>query len=147
MMKMIKLLLITGLMFLLPFITVSAKWAFSYVVFNKNIYVITDTKISPELIGSKLGQVTKYSHREGLYSGNFSNTYPKGTKYYEIIGVDVNQLIAIQNMDGTFTEAKYEGEYAGARYDIGRYLFYFIGLIISVILIWRLVRKKISKLK
>ncbi len=147
MVKMFKIILIAGIMLLLPFTTAYAKWAYEFVVYNKNVYIVTDKKIDPELIGAKLGQVTKYSLREGTYSGNFSNTYPKGTKYYEITGVDVKELIAVKDADGTFIEAKYSGEYPGARYNIGHYLLYSIGLIIPGILIWRLVRKKFTKLK
>jgi hypothetical protein len=147
MVKMFKIILIAGIMLLLPFTTVYAKWAYEFVVYNKNVYIVTDKKISPELIGTKLGQVTKYSLREGTYSGNFSNTYPKGTKYYEITGVDVKELIAVKDTDGTFIEAKFEAEYPGARYDIRKYLEYFIGLIISGILIWRLVRKICTRSK
>jgi hypothetical protein len=130
---------------LIPFNTAYAKWAYDFVVYDKNVYITTDKKVNTELIGSKLGQVTKYSSHEGTNSGNFSNTYPKGTKYYKIIGTSVNDSIAVKEKNGTFTEAKYDGEYAGARYDIQTFLLYSIGLIILVILVWRLVRKKIIK--
>lgn len=140
-MKNIKIILLVAILLLIPFYTAYAKWANSFVVYDKNVYIMTDKKVDSELIGSKLGQVTKYSDREGTYSGNFSNTYPKGTKYYKINDVDINESIAVKEKDGTFTEAKYDGEYAGDRYDIQTFLLYLIGLIILVILVWRLVRK------
>jgi hypothetical protein len=144
-MKSIKIVFIVVILLLIPFNTVYAKWAYNFVVYDKNVYIITDRTVDTELIGSKLGQVTKYSSHEGTYSGNFSNTYPKGTKYYKIIGTDVNKAIAVKEIDGTFIEAKFDGEYAGARYDIQTFLLYSIGLIILVIIVWRLVRKKIFK--
>ena len=145
-MKIIRIILVSVILLSLSFNTVYASWAYAFVVYNKNVYVITDKKVNTELVGSEIGQVTKYSDREGTYSGNFSNEYPKGTKYYEIVGADVNELIAVEEKDGIYIEAKYHGEYAEARNDIQTLLFYSFGIIISVILIWQLVRKKIAKL-
>lgn len=144
-MKIIKIILVSVILLSLSCNTVFAKWAFAFVVYNKSVYVITDKRVDTELIGSILGHVTKYSLHEGTYSGNFSNIYPKGTKYYKIIGADVNELIAVKEKDGIFIEAKYDGEYAGARYDIQTFLLYSMGLTIVVTLVWRLARKKITK--
>ncbi len=143
--KIIKIVIVAVILLLIPINTAYAKWHNYFVVYNKNLYVITERKVNPELIGSKIGKVTKYSSREGTYSGNFSNKYPKGTKYYKIIGVDVNESIAVKEKDGTFTEAKYEGEYAGARCDKQTFLLFSIGLIILVTLAWRLGRRNITK--
>lgn len=147
MQKTIKIIIVAMILLSLPINTVNAKWAYPFVVYNKNIYIITDKKVNTELIESKLGRVTKYSSREGTYSGNFSNTYPKGTKYYKIKDTDVNEFIAVNEKDGSFTAAKYDGEYAESRYSIQAILLYSIGLCISVIFIWWLVKKKITKLK
>lgn len=144
-MKNLKIILVLAILFIIPFNTVYAKWANEFVVYNKNIYVITDKKVNAKLIGSMLGQVTKYSDREGTYSGNFSNKYPKGTKYYGIIDSDVNKVIAVKEKNGTFIEAKYDGEYAGGRYDIQSVLLDSSGVILSIILVWLLVKKKIQK--
>ncbi len=144
-MKNIKIILLLVILIIIPFNTVYANWANEFVVYNKNVYVITDEKVKSELIGSMIGQVTKYSDREGTYSGNFSNKYPKGTKYYEIIGSDVNEVIAVKEKNGTFIKGKYDGEYAGGRYDVQSFLVYSSGLILSIILVWLLVRKKIQK--
>jgi len=59
--------------------TVSAKWAYAFVVYDHNIYVISKEHVEPQKIGSIIGKVTKHSGEEGTYSGNFSNHYPKGT--------------------------------------------------------------------
>ena len=142
MMKNIKILLVSVILIIISFNTAYAKWSYEFVVYNKNVYVITDKKVYAELIGSMLGRVTKYSDREGTYSGNFSNKYPRGTIYYEIIGLEVNKAIAVKEKSGTFIEAQYKGEYPGGRYDIQAFLLYPSGLILSLILIWLLVRKK-----
>jgi hypothetical protein len=145
MMKNIRIILLSMILLIISFNTVCAKWSYEFVVYNKNVYVITDKKVNGELIGSMLGQVTKYSDREGTYSGNFSNKYPKGTKYYEIIGSEVNKVIAVKEKNATFIEAQYKGEYPGSRYDIQGFLLYSSVLILSMILAWLLVRKKILK--
>lgn len=146
-MKKIKIIFIVMILLLIPFNTAYAKWSYNFVVYDKNIYIITDNKVNTELIGSKLGQVTKYSSHEGTYSGNFSKTYPKGTKYYKIIGTGVNETLAVKEKDCAFIEAKFHGEYAGARYDIQTSLLYSIGLIILVILVWKLLRKSLYHIK
>ncbi|MFD0712343.1 hypothetical protein [Paenibacillus sp. GCM10027626] len=96
---------------------VHADWAHAFVVYDGNIYVISEEQVDPGKIGSKLGEVTRYSDREGTYSGNFSNTYPKGTEYYEINETKEKDAIAIKEKAGTYRKALYNGKYAGNRYD------------------------------
>ncbi|MGM0877317.1 MAG: hypothetical protein ACQEWV_21855 [Bacillota bacterium] len=57
--------------------------------------------------------MTKYSDVEGTYSGNFSNTYQKGTKYYSIEGISIDEAIAIQDKYGKYKKAIREEEYKG----------------------------------
>jgi hypothetical protein len=147
MMKKVKIVLMSVILLMIFYNTAYAKWAYEFVVFNKNIYVITDKKVNCGLIGSVLGQVTSYSDREGTYSGNFSNTFPKGTKYYIIKGSDSNKVIAIKEKDGTFIEANYGGKYAGSRYNIQNLLLCFSGLIILLMIVVILVKKKLLKTK
>lgn len=40
--------------------------------------------------------MTKYSNIEGTYSGNFSNTYKKGTKYFSIKEISTDIAIVVQ---------------------------------------------------
>lgn len=144
-MKSIKIVIIVAILFMIPSYTTYAKWAYSFIVYNKNVYLITEIKIDSEFIGEELGQVTKYSDREGTYSGNFSNTYPKGTKYYKIKDVDVKESIAIKEVDGSFTQTNYESQYAGAKYNIVTILFYMIAFIILLITVVVLLRKRSNK--
>ncbi|WP_213583531.1 hypothetical protein [Paenibacillus sp. J2TS4] len=93
--------------------TLDASWAYSFVVYNGNIYVITQEEVEEDQLKRKIGQVTSYTDREGTYRGNFSNTFPKGTQYYEINGVDVSEAIAVKTEKAVYIKAYYEGEYAG----------------------------------
>lgn len=58
--------------------------------------------------------VTYHTDREGTYGGNFSNIYPKGTKYYAIQGITPESVIAVETLEG-YVMARYEGESGGAR--------------------------------
>lgn len=95
---------------------VSADWAYPFVVYSGSLYVVTDTVVEPERIGNLLGKVTRYSDREGTYGGNFSNAFPKGTRYYAIEGMSEKQGIAAQTEDGRYVLAEYGGKYGGSLY-------------------------------
>lgn len=94
-----------------------ADWAYAFVVWDDHVYVITTEQVNE--VDKKVGHVTKYSDREGTYSGNFSNTYPKGTKYYSIQGISTDEAIAIQEDGETYIKAVRDGEYAGNKYGLG----------------------------
>ncbi|MEH7388260.1 hypothetical protein V7147_23105, partial [Bacillus sp. JJ1521] len=57
-----------------------ADWAYYFVVWDDYIYQVSDDYVNE--INEEIGEVTKYSDLEGTYTGNFSNKYNKGTKYY-----------------------------------------------------------------
>lgn len=123
---------------------VSADWANMFVVNDGKIFVISEEHLDPKQIGLKIGKVTKYSDREGTYSGNFSNRYPKGTGYYEIIGVGINEAIAIKVDKGLYFKATYGGEYAGNRYNWKDFLPYFCAVLL-VFISGYLIKKKINR--
>jgi hypothetical protein len=112
--------------------TTYANWAYAFVVYSGNIYVVSETHIEANKIGKKIGEVTKYSDQEGTYNGNFSNKFPKGTEYYEIKDVAIKEAIAIKESKDSFIKAKYDGKYAGSgEYDHKNYLLvYFIGVVL-----------------
>jgi hypothetical protein len=89
-----------------------AEWAYSFVVWDGYTYVVSDEFVTE--VDNVIGKVTIYSSIEGTYSGNFSNAYEEGTKYYSIIGIDTNEAIAIQENDEKYKRANRTGEYAGA---------------------------------
>ena len=91
-----------------PFNNSSAEWAFNFVVWDGYIYQLTDEYV--EKIDEEIGEVTKYSDMEGTYSGNFSNTYEKGTKYYAIQGISTDEAIAILE-NGKYRKAIRDGKY------------------------------------
>lgn len=61
-------------------------------------------------VSKEIGEVTKYSDTEATYSGNFSNKYEKGTKYYSIKGISTDKAIAIEE-DGKYRRANRSGKY------------------------------------
>lgn len=90
-----------------------ADWAYLFVVWDGYTYVVSDEYVTE--IDKEIGHVTTYSDTEGTYSGNFSNIYKKGTKYYSIKGIRTDEAIAIQEKDGKYKKATREGEYAGSK--------------------------------
>lgn len=91
-----------------PFDNSSADWAFEFVVWDGYIYQLSEEYV--ENIDEEIGEVTKYSDMEGTYSGNFSNTYEKGTKYYAIQGISTEEAIAIEDK-GKYKKAIRNGKY------------------------------------
>ncbi|WP_216628158.1 hypothetical protein [Paenibacillus germinis] len=122
----------------------SADWANMFVVNDGKIFVISEEHLDPKQIGLKIGKVTKYSDREGTYSGNFSNRYPKGTGYYDIIGVEINEAIAIKDDKGLYIKATYGGEYAGNRYNWIDFLPYVFAVLL-VFISGYLIKKKTNR--
>lgn len=125
--------------------TASAKWAYAFVVYDDNIYVISKERVEPQKIGSKIGKVTKHSGQEGTYSGNFSNHYPKGTQYYEIIGVNVSDAIAVRENNEQYIKATFEGKYEGSKYGLRDYLPYVFSILLLGIAAIFFVRKRLSR--
>jgi hypothetical protein len=121
-----------------------ADWAYSFVVYDGYVYVISDEHVID--IGKEIGQVTKYSDREGSYYGNFSNTYEEGTKYYSINGISTGTAIAVDD-HGTYIKAIRDGVYAGSKYNPifivigGVFLFVIITFLIFI------VQKKVTSSK
>ncbi|WP_391205123.1 hypothetical protein [Psychrobacillus sp. L4] len=93
-----------------------ADWAYAFVVWDGYVYVITDEIVNE--VEKEIGHVTRYSDREGTYSGNFSNVYPKGTKYYSIVELSTDEAIAIKDEKGKYIKATRDGEYSRNMYDI-----------------------------
>lgn len=92
-----------------------AKWAYSFVVWDGYTYVISDEYVIE--VDKEIGHVTQYSDIEGTYSGNFSNSYKEGTKYYSIKDVSTDEAIAIQEGDNKYKKAVRDGEYIEAKTD------------------------------
>ncbi|QUW22597.1 hypothetical protein JSQ81_03155 [Sporosarcina sp. Marseille-Q4063] len=87
----------------------NSSWVSSFVVWDGYIYQISDEYV--DKINEEIGEVTMYSDREGTYSGNFSNEYKKGTKYYSIEGISTDDAIAIKENDDKYRKAIRNGKY------------------------------------
>lgn len=98
--------------FFLP-IKSDASWAYSFVVWDGFIYIVSDDMVNQ--VGQEIGKVTRYSEMEGTYSGNFSNTFVKGTKYYSILNISTEEAIAIKNSDGHYVKAIRDVEYPSTK--------------------------------
>lgn len=92
----------------------TASWAYSFVVNDGKIFVVSEDRVDQSTLGDVVGKVTYHTDREGTYGGNFSNIYPKGTKYYAIQGITPESAIAVEKQEG-YVMARYEGEYGGSR--------------------------------
>jgi hypothetical protein len=122
--------------------TLGTSWAYSFVVWDGYIYVISDEYITE--IGNEIGHVTRHSDME-QYSGNFSNAYKRGTKYYSIKGISTDQAIAVEESDGQYIKAYREAEYEMRSFFDGQQgiikiiLFSVLG-ILAIVLIYKVIK-------
>jgi len=141
-----KPLIISFLLLLIINQSASASWAFQFVVYSGNTYKVTNEIVSPDQINKKIGQVSHFSDKEGTYRGNFSNAYPKGTRYYSIKGIDKNEEIAIKSEDNIYLKAIYQGRYASMSiiYDTYFWMKLFFGIcgLILIFIIYKKIRNK-----
>lgn len=86
----------------------ATDWAYRFVVWNDTIYVVSEEYVTD--VEEEIGQVTHYSDQNQT-GGNFSNAYPKGTKYYAIQEVERKEAIAVQQEDHTYIKAYSNGAY------------------------------------
>lgn len=103
-----KKLFFTLLFLAIPLTVIATSWAYSFVVYNDGVYVVSEDETTE--ITKEIGHVTAYSDMYTA-SGNFSNAYPKGTPYYEIEGIDTAEAIAVEAEEGRYVVARYEHEY------------------------------------
>lgn len=138
------IIVILAIVALMPMRPMNADWAYSFVVYSGDIYEISDDGLIPSNeIDKKIGQVTRYSDREGTYSGNFSNIYPKGTPYYSIKNIDPKEIIAIKTHEAEFVKAINKGQYANGQLESKTIWISILGsLIIVILIIWKMKRKK-----
>jgi hypothetical protein len=143
MMKKIFIIILT-LIALIPIGSVYADWAYSFVVYSGDIYEISPDELVPsDEIDKKIGQVTRYSDHEGTHSGNFSNTYSKGTPYYSIKNNSPKEIIVIQTNEAKFVKAINKGRYANGQLESTTIWIFVLGsLVIMLLIIWIMKRKK-----
>jgi len=89
-----------------------ADWAYSFVVWDGYIYIVSNEVVNQ--VDQEIGKVTWYSDKEGTYSGNFSNTYAKGTKYFSMLNISIEEAIALKNSDGLYVKAIRDEKYSSS---------------------------------
>ncbi|MDI4645723.1 hypothetical protein [Cohnella hashimotonis] len=109
------LLLLGALMLLLPSVGAAANWDTPFVVYYDNLYKITEEAVPADRLGMKLGKISAYAETEGAYKGNFSNALPKGTEFKGILGIDVQDAIAVDSGHGSYVKAVYQESYADSK--------------------------------
>ncbi|MEI4771346.1 hypothetical protein WAX74_17100 [Psychrobacillus sp. FJAT-51614] len=84
------------------------EWAYSFVVWKGNVYEVIEEEIGVSNIGRVLGEVeTKANDITGKHYGNASNSYPIGTKYYEIKGIPSDTAIAVEIEEKQWVKAEF----------------------------------------
>jgi hypothetical protein len=93
---------------ILPTKSSATSWAYPFVVWDGYIYIVNDEYVTE--VDKEIGKVTRYSD---MYkqSGNFSNVYEKGTKYYSIKDISSDEAIAVEDGSGKYKKAVREKKY------------------------------------
>jgi hypothetical protein len=91
-----------------PSKSLATSWAYPFVVWDGYIYIVNDEYVTE--VDKEIGKVTRYSD---MYqqSGNFSNVFEKGTKYYSIKDVSTDEAITVEDGSGKYKKAVREKEY------------------------------------
>ncbi|WP_341980644.1 hypothetical protein [Rossellomorea oryzaecorticis] len=118
-------MILIAILHIMFFATTSSatSWAYPFVVWDGYRFEVLDEYV--EEIDSEIGEVTSYSDMETL-SGNFSNEYIEGTKYYSIKGISTDEAIAVKT-GSQYKKAVRIGEYkTGIRVKEKNNLFTFV---------------------
>ncbi|AQQ52609.1 hypothetical protein [Planococcus lenghuensis] len=105
------MLLFISLFFLSVPAVSALEWANFFVVWDGNIYEITEEEIPSSKIGERIGEVTSQANdMTGDFFGNASNYFPTGTDYFTIDGFSANTAIAVETEEGKWIRAVYAHE-------------------------------------
>jgi hypothetical protein len=99
---------IISMVLLFPLIAMATSWAYSFVVWNDYVYVISDETVTD--VEKEIGVVTAYSDMEEL-PGSFSNEFSVGTKYFSITNISTAEAIAVEVQSGIYQKALRENKY------------------------------------
>ncbi len=84
------------------------SWAYMFVVWDGNVYEVTEEAVPRGDIGEKIGEVKRQADKEtGAYYGDASNFYPAGTGYYKIKDVSPHSAIAVEAEKNKWLKALY----------------------------------------
>lgn len=91
-----------------PSVALALDWTYPFVVWNGNVYEVTEEEIVENDLGKVIGHVKRTANdRTGNYYGDASNSYPKGTQYYELNGISPESAIAVEVKDSQWVKAIY----------------------------------------
>lgn len=135
-----QIILTIGMILLLTTTASALSWAYAFVVYNGNVYEVTDQVVSELEIDQQIGEEkSKPNDQTGDYYGNASNFYDIGTKYYQIKGTSHKEAIAVESGEGQYKKAEFRHKapigsripYKGIIYGV------LIFLLISLMIYWR----------
>ena len=79
----------------------SKSWAYQFVTYNGNTYIVTDQKVSN--VDKEIGSIKYCSTDEHDFKDSFfSNYYSEGTLIYSIKDISVNDAISAKNSDNEY---------------------------------------------
>ncbi|STO07448.1 MULTISPECIES: hypothetical protein [Exiguobacterium] len=74
------------------------SWAYAFVVLDGRLYEVMDVVVTEAELGDVVGEVkTMADDMTGRHYGDASNMYPIGTKYREVIGEPIEDVIAVED--------------------------------------------------
>lgn len=119
------------------------SWAYSFVVWNGNVYEVKKEKVLADQIGESIGKVkTRPNDMTGNYFGNASNVFPVGTKYFEINNISPENAIAVEVRENHWQKAVYVHEAPFHWMNVFIKLLPILILIAFVIIIWLRIKKR-----
>lgn len=121
-------------------------WAYPFVVWEGKVYEVKKEEIiANSEVGKIIGKVTKKANEmTGKYSGDASNYYAIGIKYYEIKGTSTSTAIAVKE-DNQWVKAVYVHKAPFHIMNIFSNLFFMISVVLVIlILIGAMFRSKNS---
>ncbi|MFO1444047.1 hypothetical protein KDN24_12705 [Bacillus sp. Bva_UNVM-123] len=112
------------------------SWAYPFVVWKGKVYEVKqEVMIADSEIGKRIGEVrTKPNDMTGRYYGNASNYFPKGTEYYEIVGLSISSAIAVKD-ENVYVKAEFIHKAPFHIMNIFTSTFFFIFAGVSVLII------------
>ncbi|WP_235822738.1 hypothetical protein [Cytobacillus massiliigabonensis] len=124
-----------------PLSVQALDWAYPFVVWNGNVYEVTDEKVGD--IGDVIGKVRRGTNdMTGEYFGDASNMYPKGTKYYEVTGISPKIAIAVEVGENVWHKAVFIHKAPNYWMENVIIVLFFVVLIVGAIIIMLRINKK-----
>ncbi|MGD6896710.1 hypothetical protein [Bacillus infantis] len=119
------------------------SWAYPFVVWDGNVYEVTNENVPESLIGENIGEVeTRPDDMTGKYYGNASNEYQIGTNYFEIMDLPTDEGIAVEIADNEWRKAVFAHEAPSHWMDLVPYVLLTLLLLAAAIAIAFYLKKR-----